>query len=170
MHPEMVASYIAKYATKAAEDFGLAPQRIHPLTDLDSLPVSEHVRRHLATAVQIGSAAAVAPAPTWTRLTRWLHMLGFRGHFATKMPAVLGHPRPAPRRTPGLAATATGDPPARPRRRRLGRDDPRRHRRLGVRRPRLATTGDAALAASAAARAREHREFARSAAQDHDDI
>jgi hypothetical protein len=32
------------------------------------------------------------------------------------------------------------------------------------------STGDAALAASAAARAREHRETARSAAQDHDDI
>ena len=84
MHPEMVAAYIAKYATKAAEDFGLAPQRIHPLTDLATLPVSDHIRRHLATAVQIGSAAAAAPAPAWSKLTRWLHMLGFRGHFATK--------------------------------------------------------------------------------------
>ena len=84
MHPEMVAAYIAKYATKAAEDFGLAPQRLHPLTDLDGLPVSDHIRRHLATAVQIGSAAAADPAPTWAKLTRWLHMLGFRGHFATK--------------------------------------------------------------------------------------
>ena len=84
MHPETVTAYIAKYATKAAEDFGLTPQRIHPLTDLDSLPVSEHVRRLLATAVQIGSATAAAPAPARSRLTRWLHMLGFRGHFATK--------------------------------------------------------------------------------------
>ena len=84
MHPEMVAAYIAKYATKAAEDFGLAPQRLHPLTDLDGLPVSDHIRRLLATAVQIGSAAAIMPAPTWAKLTRWLHMLGFRGHFATK--------------------------------------------------------------------------------------
>ena len=46
----LVAAYIAKYATKAAEDFGLAAQRIHPLADFDGLPVSEHVRRLLLTA------------------------------------------------------------------------------------------------------------------------
>ena len=42
------------------------PARIHPLTDLAALPVSDHVRRLLATAVQIGSAAAAAPAPAWS--------------------------------------------------------------------------------------------------------
>ena len=58
MHPEMVAAYIAKYATKAADDFGLAPRRIEPGGDLAALPVSAHVRRLLATAIKIGSAAA----------------------------------------------------------------------------------------------------------------
>jgi hypothetical protein len=58
MHPEMVAAYIAKYATKAADDFGLTPHRIHPGTDLAVLPISDHVRRLLATAIKIGSAAA----------------------------------------------------------------------------------------------------------------
>jgi len=82
----MVAAYIAKYATKAAEDFGLTPQRIHPLTDLASLPVSDHIRRHPAQAVKIGAAADAAGCTTWRPLTRWLHMLGFRGHFAGPRP------------------------------------------------------------------------------------
>ena len=169
MHPEMVAAYIAKYATKAAEDFGLAAQRINPVTDLNTLPVSNHIRRHLATAVHIGATAVTNSAPGWGKLTRWLHMLGFRGHFATKSrrySITLGRLR-AERRT-------------------------WRRRQAPDRRPDLddhdlddstlvvtgawkfigtgwLTTGDAALAASAAARAREHRDAARSATQDHDD-
>ena len=169
----MVASYIAKYATKAAEDFGLTPQRIHPLTDLDSLPVSEHVRRHLATAVRIGSAAAVAPAPTWTRLTRWLHMLGFRGHFATKSrrySVTLGRLR-GERRAWRQRQRATHQPDLD----NVDLDETTlvvtgawEFVGLG-----WTTTGDAALAASAAARAREHRDLARdhrttNTDQDHD--
>jgi hypothetical protein len=107
MHPQMVAAYIAKYATKAADDLGLTPHRIHPGTDLAALPVSDHIRRLLATAIKIGSAAAVTvqlrrddadtlsdddtentsvieAAKTWFPIIRWLHMLGFRGHFNTK--------------------------------------------------------------------------------------
>ncbi len=161
MHPEMVAAYIAKYATKAAEDFGLAPQRIHPLTDLATLPVSDHIRRHLATAVQIGSAAAAVPAPAWAKLTRWLHMLGFRGHFATKSrrySVTLGRLR-AERRTWRQRHT----PDRRPDLDDQDLDDTTlvvvgdwQFVGLG-----WLTTGDAALAASAAARAREHRDVAR---------
>ena len=108
MHPQMVAAYIAKYATKVAEDFGLAPQRIHPLVDLTSLPVSDHVRRHLATAVKIGSAAAAAPAPAWTRLAHWLHMLGFRGHFP---PSPADTPSPSAGSAPNGAVGADPIPP-----------------------------------------------------------
>lgn len=169
MHPEMVAAYIAKYATKAAEDFGLAPQRIHPLTDLATLPVSDHIRRHLATAVQIGSAAAATSAPAWGKLTRWLHMLGFRGHFATKSrrySVTLGRIR-AERRT--WRRRHTPD-------RRPDLDDEDLDETTLV----VAgtwefvglgwlTTGDAALAASAAARAREHRDLARDHRTTHTD-
>jgi hypothetical protein len=171
MHPEMVAAYIAKYATKAAEDFGLAAQRIHPLADLDGLPVSDHIRRLLLTAVQIGSAAG--SSTSWWKLSQWLHMLGFRGHFATKSrrySVTLGRLR-AERRT-------------------------WRRRHAPDRRPDLEdqdleettlvvtgswefvglgwlSSGDAALAASAAVRAREHRDLARDyrqtvTDQDHD--
>ena len=168
MHPQMVAAYIAKYATKAAEDFGLAPRRIHPLTDLATLPVSDHIRRHLATAVQIGSVAA--PAPAWAKLTRWLHMLGFRGHFATKSrrySVTLGRLR-AERRSWRRRHDANRWPAD-------DADDLDDTTVVVTRRWSFdgagwLTTGDAALAASAAARAREHREVARDRRfdQDHD--
>lgn len=169
MHPEMVAAYIAKYATKAAEDFGLAPQRIHPLTDLDGLPVSDHIRRLLATAVQIGSAAATMPAPTWSKLTRWLHMLGFRGHFATKSrrySVTLGRlrgerrtwrQRHSPTHRPDLEDQALEDST-------LVVTGSWEFVGLG-----WLSTGDAALAASAAARAREHRDLARDDRTTHPD-
>ena len=132
MHPEMVAAYIAKYATKAAEDFGLAPQR-HP-------PAHRPRQRcrcpttsagTLATAVQIGSAAAAVPAPAWAKLTRWLHMLGFRGHFATKSrrySVTLGRLR-AERRT--WRQRHTPDRTARPRGPGPRRHHTRRDRRTG---------------------------------------
>ena len=166
---EMVAAYIAKYATKAAEDFGLAPQRIHPLTDLATLPVSDHIRRHLATAVQIGSAAAMRagaglgeadPLAAHARLPRPLRH---------QVPPLLRHPRPAPRRTPQLAAPPHPD-------RWPDLDDADLDETtlvvtgswefvgLG-----WLTTGDAALAASAAARAREHRDLARDHRTTHTD-
>jgi hypothetical protein len=171
MHPQMVAAYIAKYATKAAEDFGLAPQRIHPLTDLDSLPVSDHIRRLLATAVQIGSDAATTPAPAWRAISRWLHMLGFRGHFATKSrrySVTLGRLR-GERRSWRQRHTPTH-------RSDLEHQDDLDETTLVVTGTwqfvglGWLTTGDAALAASAAARAREHREHARFADQDHDEF
>ena len=168
MHPEMVAAYIAKYATKAAEDFGLAPQRIHPLTDLDGLPVSDHIRRLLATAVQIGSAAATYPAPTWSRLTRWLHMLGFRGHFATKSrrySVTLGRLRSERRAWRQRHTTTHGSHLEDQEQTTLVVAGSWEFVGLG-----WLTTGDAALAASAAARARERREQARAARQDHDDL
>jgi hypothetical protein len=74
---ERVAAYIAKYATKGADDFGLHP-RIRTVADLDRLhvSVSHHVRRFLAML----EGLAVAEPAFW----RWFHMLGFGGHFTTK--------------------------------------------------------------------------------------
>jgi hypothetical protein len=77
LSPGKVAAYIAKYATKAAEDVGLPPS-VRSADDVDrlGLDVSDHVRRMLAV---VDALAAVHP-----RAARWAHLLGFRGHFATK--------------------------------------------------------------------------------------
>ncbi|MFI6297638.1 replication initiator [Nonomuraea sp. NPDC050790] len=68
---QRMASYLAKYATKAAECVGALDQRISPLTDLSTLPISDHARRLIATCLELG-------------LTHWVHMLGFGGHFSTR--------------------------------------------------------------------------------------
>jgi hypothetical protein len=162
MTPEKVAGYIAKYATKATEDLGLGDRLLRP-TDLDyrpvPVPVSAHVRRMVETVAEL---AAVQP-----RLARWLHMLGFPGHFATKsraFSATLGAIR-AERRAFRLresAATETGPAGS-------GLSGEAAEETtlvvgswtfagMGYR-----TAGDAVLAASAAARAREHAELARAA-------
>lgn len=65
-----VAAYIAKYATKATEDLdGTGGKRIH-------------LHRIRATAELIGSAAG-ADEP-YALVSKWAHMLGFRGHFSSK--------------------------------------------------------------------------------------
>jgi hypothetical protein len=75
--PEHAARYIAKYATKSAEDFGLGERRITPEA-LALLDVSDHVDRLVHAAWQLGVHDA------YEGLRRWVHMLGFRGHFASK--------------------------------------------------------------------------------------
>jgi hypothetical protein len=72
-----VAAYLAKYATKSAEDFGLGERRLSGLA-LSGVGVSAHVARIVRTAWDLGAVEELAG------LRRWLHMLGFRGHFATK--------------------------------------------------------------------------------------
>jgi hypothetical protein len=73
MHPRMVAAYIAKYATKAAEDFGM-PDRLARR----ELPrgAGPHITRLLDALWDL--------APHFELLGDWAHMLGFRGHFGTK--------------------------------------------------------------------------------------
>jgi hypothetical protein len=73
--PKHAARYIAKYATKSAEDFGLGDRRISPET-LPLLGVSDHVDRLVRVAWQLGEHV------TYDGLRRWVHMLGFRGHHA----------------------------------------------------------------------------------------
>jgi len=74
---EKVAAYIAKYTIKGAEDFGVGNR---PLDGNEArrrgLPA--HVVRMIETADQLAAVEG------FERMARWTHMLGFRGHFATK--------------------------------------------------------------------------------------
>jgi hypothetical protein len=151
--PEHAARYIAKYATKSADDFGLGERRITPET-LALLVVSRHVDRLVRTAWQLGEH------DTYEGLHRWVHMLGFRGHFASKSrrySTTLGAIR-RERRTYRQRQAAEHV-------RELHDEDTT----LVVAHWEFAgvgylTSGDATLARSAAAQARERRQAARDAA------
>jgi hypothetical protein len=76
--PRKVAAYIAKYAVKGAEDFGISGRRL----DGDQARrqgATDHVVRMIDTAIRLSGEV-----DTLASLTRWTHMLGFRGHFASK--------------------------------------------------------------------------------------
>ncbi|MGI5200654.1 replication initiator [Spirillospora sp. CA-108201] len=75
-----VARYIAKYATKGAEDSGTVDRPIRHATQISSLQVSEHARR------MIWTCFALADLPEYPdlRLRNWAHMLGYGGHFSSK--------------------------------------------------------------------------------------
>jgi hypothetical protein len=75
---QAVASYVAKYATKAAENTGTLDRRIGELSELDRHGVPDHARR-LITACR--DLDRLYPD---RRLWAWAHMLGFRGHFSSK--------------------------------------------------------------------------------------
>jgi hypothetical protein len=147
-----VASYLAKYATKSTEAVGPLAVRITTGNlRLYGNPAS-HQGRLIRAAWQLGSH----PHPDFQALRRWAHMLGYRGHFATKsrrysttMRALRAarrdwkrrhYPLPAHNGGGSTIVTITDFEWA-------GR---------GWR-----TTGDAILALSAASRAREHRRTAR---------
>ncbi|AXE26383.1 replication initiation protein [Streptomyces globosus] len=75
---QAVASYVAKYATKATEDTGTLDRRIGNREALVLLDVPDH------TARLIGACLDLDPLYPDRRLAAWAHMLGFRGHFSTK--------------------------------------------------------------------------------------
>ncbi|MGW1542290.1 replication initiator protein RepSA [Streptomyces sp. NPDC002309] len=75
---QAVASYVAKYATKAAENTGTLDRRIGELSELDRHGVPDHARR------LIEACKTLDPLYPDRRLWAWAHMLGFRGHFSTK--------------------------------------------------------------------------------------
>jgi replication initiator protein RepSA len=151
--PEHAARYIAKYSTKSADDFGVGERRITPEA-LPLLGVTDHVDKLVRVAWQLGGHEA------YQGLRRWLHMLGFRGHFASKsrrysttLGAIRGERRAYRQRQAAEHARELLD------------DDTT----LVVSHWKFAgvgylTAGDAALALSAAVRAREHQQAARDAA------
>jgi hypothetical protein len=148
-----VASYLAKYATKSTEAVGTVACRI----TADNLAYYGNPRSHQGRLIRAAWHLGSHTAPGFSALRRWAHMLGYRGHFATKsrrysttLKALRAaradyrrrqHPAPAPGEHGGQAVITittlqwTG---------------------MGWR-----TTGDALLALSAAARARDHDQAAR---------
>ncbi|MGW0601535.1 replication initiator protein RepSA [Streptomyces sp. NPDC002776] len=75
---QAVASYVAKYATKAAENTGTLDRRIGELAELDRHGVPDHAHRLITACRDLDE---VYPE---RRLWAWAHMLGFRGHFSSK--------------------------------------------------------------------------------------
>jgi len=135
---QAVAAYIAKYATKSADDSGtldrslfcrpcngrgMAPseQTGVPLEcracsgtgqsrPLPRLAVERHVRQMIRTCWDLGQRPEFAHLKLW----KWAHMLGFRGHFSTKSrrySVTLGQLRDARRTWRTEQARAHGDLP-----------------------------------------------------------
>ncbi len=100
-----VAGYVAKYATKSAEDSGTVDRTMVCRTcsgrgtvggtirdlcpdchgtrqaePIKNLRVQSHVRQMIRTAWDLGGLSEFADL----KLCKWAHMLGFRGHFSTK--------------------------------------------------------------------------------------
>jgi hypothetical protein len=75
----VVAGYLAKYATKSTEATGHLSRRLTSETiDLYADPDGSHTER-------LVEACWILGAPKdWQGLRRWAHMLGFGGHFLTK--------------------------------------------------------------------------------------
>ncbi|MER6968641.1 replication initiator, partial [Streptomyces halstedii] len=72
------ASYVAKYATKAAENTGTLDRPIGNREAPVVLGVPDHARRLIEACFDLDSLYPDR------RLRAWAHMLGFRGHFSTK--------------------------------------------------------------------------------------
>jgi hypothetical protein len=77
---EQVAGYVAKYATKATEALGVTLDRRLSAEDLEELDVPAHVAELVRACFEL----AARPSLAGLRLRKWAHMLGFGGHFSTK--------------------------------------------------------------------------------------
>jgi hypothetical protein len=159
LNEEQVAGYIAKYATKATEALGVTLDHRLSEAELDDRAVPAHVAELIRACFELGARPGLAPL----RLRKWAHMLGFGGHFSTKSrrySTTLGALRRARvayairrRRGNTVPLDAWGRP----------EDDQAvivvaSWRYLGCG---YQSTGEAWLAASAAARAREARRIAK---------
>jgi hypothetical protein len=146
-----VASYLAKYATKSTEPAGIPPGRITAENAAVYATSRTHQGRLISACLKIGGHSH----EDFQAMRRWAHMLGYRGHFATKsrrysttMRALRATRRDWQRRQHPITGHG-GDKSV------ITLTDLEWAGR-GWR-----TTGDAVLALSAAARAREHRRIAR---------
>jgi hypothetical protein len=77
---QRLSGYIAKYATKGTGKTEAADRPVRSQLDIDHLRVSDHHRRMIQTAWDLGGLERYEDL----NLRRWAHMLGFRGHFLTK--------------------------------------------------------------------------------------
>jgi hypothetical protein len=156
---EQVAGYVAKYATKSTEALGVTLDHRIGEVELEGLDVPAHVAELVRACLELGARPSLATL----RLRKWAHMLGFGGHFSTKSrrySTTLGALRRARvayaiRRRRGHTVPLDAWAPA--------EDDQAvivvaSWAYLGSG---YQTTGEAWLAASAAARAREVRRIAR---------
>jgi hypothetical protein len=154
-----VAGYVAKYATKATEALGVTLDHRIGEADLEELDLPAHVAELVRACLELGARPSLATL----RLGKWAHMFGFGGHFSSKSrrySTTLGALRRARvayairrRRSDTLPLDAWGQA-----------EDDRAvivvtsWHYLGSG---YQSTGEAWLAASAAARAREERRIAR---------
>jgi hypothetical protein len=155
---EQVAGYVAKYATKSTEALGITLDHRIGEAELEDLDLPAHVAELVRACFELGNRAGLVGL----RLRKWAHMLGFGGHFSSKSrrySTTLGALRRARvayavrrRRGDTLPLDAWGRP----------EDDQAvivvatwSYVGQGYQ-----TTGEAWLAASAAARAREERRVA----------
>jgi hypothetical protein len=156
---EQVAGYVAKYATKSTEALGVTLDHRIGEVELAGLDLPAHVAELVRACLELGARPSLARL----RLVKWAHMLGFGGHFSSKSrrySTTLGALRRARvayairrRRGHTVPLDAWG----------LPEDDQAvivvaSWAYLGSG---YQTTGEAWLAASAAARAREARRIAR---------
>lgn len=78
---DAVAAYVAKYVTKGASETGAGTDhRVTTWADIDTAPVSAHVRALMRTCWRLGGLLEYAPL----HLRTWAHTLGYRGHILTK--------------------------------------------------------------------------------------
>jgi hypothetical protein len=151
------AGYIAKYATKSTEVVG---GLVHPLEadDLPSLRVRPHVRRLVHCAWQLGGEEHLQGL----RLRRWAHALGFRGHCFTKSRRYsTTFTRLRQARHEHVVRRLHHGAPRDPWNRPVGEHASVERRRWAFTGIGYRTLGDAWLAESGAARARERRRVAR---------
>ena len=169
---DAVAGYLAKYATKATEEAGHTSRR---LSEIDIFRLTEeqdtHQTRQLQACWSLGRRPFYVTKAsdrdewdaTWGKLCKWAHMLGFGGHFSTKSrrySTTLGALRAVRR------AYQRGEP-IEPPAEHSARDDDQDGDDAAVTLTWTfdgagwLTTGDAALANTSAAMARERRQIAR---------
>jgi hypothetical protein len=136
---------------RSTEPVGVLPAKITPANAAAYANPATHQGRLIAACLQLGAHSRQG----FKALRRWAHMIGYRGHFATKSRTT--PPPCAPSAPPEGTGNAASNPSP-------GATVTRTVITLtdlhwvgrGWR-----TTGDALLALSAAARAREHRRIAR---------
>lgn len=157
----MVAAYLAKYATKATEITGHASKRLTPDTIDAYADATTHAGRLVAACWDIGRPDACKPVegsdaePPYLKLRRWAHMLGFGGHFSSKS------------RRYSTTLRALREARTHWRRERYRRSEHVQEETtlivgaLTYAGSGWRTTGDALLANTAAAQAREHRRVAK---------